>query len=67
MTIAAVAQSGSVISEPSGRPIAARARWNGLMSGVYITFQMMPTTIGGSTIGMRNAVRTRLAEAACRR
>ena len=28
------------------------------MSGVYSTFQMIATTIGGSTIGIRNTVRS---------
>ena len=52
------AVSGSVMSEGPGRPTTAMKRWNGLMSGVYITFQIRPTTIGGSTIGIRKTVRT---------
>src|SRR5712671_554612 len=57
ITIAHNAVSGLVISEPTGRPIHSMNRWNGLMSTAYMTRQTMPTTIGGSTIGMRNPER----------
>jgi hypothetical protein len=57
MTIAVSAQLGSVISEGTGRPMKAMKRWKGLMSTAYMTRQRMPTTMGGSTIGMRKPER----------
>jgi len=57
MMIAVSAQSGLVISAGTFQPSARRAQCAGLMSGVYSTFQMIATTIGGSTIGIRKAVR----------
>ena len=56
--IAGSAYAGCVISAGIGQPSAASAQCAGLMSGVYRTFQMMATTIGGSTIGIRKTVRS---------
>ena len=56
--IAHSAMSGSVISECTGKPIAASERCSGLTSGVKMIFQITATTIGGSTIGTMKAVRT---------
>ena len=56
--IAGSAQVGSVISAGTFQPSACNAQYTGLMSGVYSTFQMIATTIGGSTIGIRNTVRS---------
>lgn len=50
-TIAHSAVDGFVSSGGIGRPIHARKRWIGLMSTVNSASQVMPTTIGGSTIG----------------
>ena len=55
--IAVSAQSGEVISAGTLQPTPRKTQCAGLMSGVYSTFQMIATTIGGSTIGIRNTVR----------
>ena len=46
------------MSVGKGQPREAIAQCTGLMSGVYSTFQMMATTIGGSTMGIRKTVRS---------
>ncbi|MCY1548311.1 hypothetical protein D9M68_844150 [compost metagenome] len=51
------AVSGLAMSERTGQPRCSSARCIGLTSGVYMIFQISATTIGGSTIGMRNSVR----------
>jgi len=56
--IAHNAVSALEISELTGNPMNASARCSGLTSVTYMIFQMIATTIGGSTIGIRKAVRT---------